>query len=248
MFKKRTVYHNVLGFFVIALVVLFTLSMQAWGGVEDYAGTYSGLFNGTDNGTWIARVESDGTCIGIAWSNMYEAASYGSGTVNASGDGSWFISTGAYMEGHIDGSGVFTGTWNNSYTGDSGTLTGSKSDAAKIATYSGTYEGTFSGDDTGSWTITAESTGYCSGTGWSGIYNENIVGEGGINENGLFIILTDSGSSLTGTVDESYNVEGIWHIAATGDRGLIDGAKKVSVDSGGGGGGGGGCFISTLVH
>jgi hypothetical protein len=90
---------------------------------SQYAGTYSGTFSGDDFGSWHGVIDSTGHATG------YAGATYGEGTVQASGGltlifGS--VSTGATFSGQIDSSGHIQGTWVNPFYGMHGTFSGER--------------------------------------------------------------------------------------------------------------------------
>ncbi len=91
----------------------------------EYKGTYSGTFSGTDSGTWTATIASTGKITGTVTSIL-------SGKLAVTGQG---LSSGAISLGNVSSGATFTGminlttgatsgTWVNTFYGDSGIFSG----------------------------------------------------------------------------------------------------------------------------
>ena len=97
--------------------------------LECLAGEYSGTYSGDDYGTWSITADSEGNISGTARSTIYQETYSVFGTTASSGSMTLVIggvSTGATFQGNIDFSGNVQGTWVNSYSGESGTFSGSR--------------------------------------------------------------------------------------------------------------------------
>lgn len=233
----------------IYLFAIFFLGMSVpvFAAVEDFEGIYNGTYSGTDNGTWTAKLDSQGNGVGFSWSNVTNIPDFGSATVNSSGEFVAFNDGGAISHGVIDSAGNVQGTWNNSITGRSGTFSGSINAINDLQALSGTYSGTYSGTDYGTWTATLDSQGNASGTSWSNKYQQPDSGSGIFNSSGEFATSSNGGAISYGAVDSAWDVQGFWNNPTNGHSGTLIGSKNVAISSDGDGGGGG-CFIATAAY
>ena len=217
-YLKKWLYINV----VAILFILVGTCTPSVGAVEDYKGTYSGTYSGTDYGTWTARYVSQGTGVGVAWSNRYNLPDVGSGAINSSGVFYATLNGGATLTGTVASNGNVQGTWYNSLTGQSGTLSGRKNLPAELQKFEGNYEGTFSG----SWNATIDSEGNCSGNVWSETDKKNYSGAGIINYTGESISQVSNGAIQHGIIDSVGNVQGTWYNPSGGSGSLT--GRKIS--------------------
>jgi len=209
---------------VAILFILIGTCTPSVGAVEDYKGTYSGTYSGTDYGTWTARYISQGTGVGVAWSNRYNIPDVGTGAINSSGVFYAKMNGGATLTGTVYSNGNVQGTWNNPFTGQSGTLSGRKNLPAELKKFEGNYKGTFSGSDNGTWNAAIDSEGNCSGNVWSETDKQNYSGAGIINYTGEFISEVSNRAIQHGIIDSVGNVQGTWYISS-GGSGTLTGSK-----------------------
>ncbi len=240
--------HRHLGAVFVTVVCLLGLVSAAWSAPADYDGTYYGTFSGDDSGVWVAVVSYTGDTVFLSYSTGSGDGDGGymswvdeSGSVGNYYTGSSAIQN-SWVDAYIDSSdGSVSGNWGNSYSSDSGTITGS---AYSSCPYAGTYSGSFAGDDSGTWSMTIASDGYITGSispASGGTYSF----EGGCHPDGYVIVVGDDGDgtdfAMFGTISGS-SISGEW---------ASDDGYSGTVSSGGGGGGGdgggGGCFIMSLA-
>ena len=221
---KKWLYINV----VTILFILVGTCTPSVGAVEDYKGTYSGTYSGTDYGTWTARYISQGTGVGVAWSNRYNIPDVGTGAINSSGVFYATMNGGSTLSGTVASNGSVQGTWYNSLTGQSGTLSGRKNLPAELQKFEGNYEGTFSGSDSGTWNAAIDSEGSCSGNVWSETDQQNYSGAGIINYTGEFISEVSNRAIQHGIINSAGNVQGTWYIPS-GGSGTLTGSKVSAI-------------------
>jgi hypothetical protein len=250
MFEAEKWIRKRVGIGMVAVVVLLLgLVSAAWCLPADYDGTYYGTFSGDDSGIWVAVVSYTGDTVFLSYSNSSGEGDggymsfYGEvGTV-----GNYYtpssVIQGSWVDGYIDSTdGSVSGSWGNSYSGDTGTISGS---AYTTFDYAGSYSGSFSGDDSGTWSMTIASDGYVTGTispASGGTYSF----EGGCHPDGHVIVVGEDDESTDfafyGQISGS-TVSGGW-VSEDGYSGTV-GSGSSGGD--GDGDGGGGCFIMSLA-
>ena len=249
MNRLHTLKTRLLPAFVLTLFLSAVLAAGVWGAEEDYYGNYTGSFTGTDEGYWVATINAD------PLKSVFLLRS----TDTGDGDGGYLlpgseagtvmhftsstILTGSDVTADVDsGDGNVTGTWENSDSGDSGTIAGQQTVSCA---YAGTYAGTITGGMTATFTMTIAADGYVTTTVkygsqtfhcYGGAHPDgHVLGTGKDHEKVDFF----SAGEISGS-----NISGVW-VSANDVDGAFTGTK-VS-DSSGGGGGGGGCFIQSLL-
>ena len=238
--------HQHVGIGIVAVVFLLGLVSVAWSLPTDYDGTYYGTFSGDDSGIWVAVVSYSGDTVFLSYSNSSGEGDGGYMTYwgEAGTVGNYYTSSsviqGSWVDAYIDSTdGSVSGDWGNSYSSDTGTISGS---AYTTCSYAGTYSGSFSGDDSGTWTMTIAANGYVTGT-ISPDSGGTASFEGGCHPDGHVIVVGEDSESVAfaffGQISGS-TVSGGWE---------SEDGYSGTVGSGGGGGdsGGGGCFIMSLA-
>ena len=229
------------------------ISAVAWCGQSDYDGAYAGTYSGSEDGIWIAVLDSSDENVFLAYSPDTENVDVGNLDYwgePSSGVGSFYTEYtsihGSEIDIYVDSSdGSVTGTWEN--VDESGDIEG---ELFTSVDYDGDYSGTFTGDDSGTWVLTIDEDGYVSGTMETDDGDYDF--EGVCHPDGYLIVAGDTGDveflvfgSISGPT-----VTGHW-ITEDDDSGTIsgtaDGADGGTTTSTAGGGGGGGCFISSLA-
>ena len=218
--------------FLVTFLLLTSVSQAAWGqlsqpelGVNatlnELQGIYSGMYSGTDYGTWTVKCDSKGNLTGVSWSEKYGVPDAGTGSVNSSGE---FISNmdgGATLSGNIDSTGNVMGSWIKSPGFQRGELEGRKNLPDELAIFMGAYSGTYSGTDHGTWDFIVDSSGNGTGTVESEQLMETYSGYGILNVSGEITAVISNGSILHGMIDSSGNVAGIWYHPSAGNGALF---------------------------
>lgn len=174
-------------------------------------GHYSGTFGGGDNGTWQVVVSPSGIVSGSAHSNVYNQNFSVSGSVASNGSATFGLTGSAAFTGTVNRSGDVTGTWINTVASLSGNFSGSKQSVAN--SFAGNHSGTYSGGDTGTWQITANTSGVISGTSTSNAGGACTI-SGIMGSNGS-VTLTSGGTSCGSSFTGSYSpvsgaITGTW--------------------------------------
>jgi len=235
--------------FIASILVLCGVASTAWCLSSDYYGTYAGRFSGDDSGYWVAVISSSENVF-LSYSTSRDEGDGGdvsfrseSGTVGNYYGYSEIEDT--YINTFVDASNdSVSGTWNNSYSGDSGSLSGS---AITSLAYAGSYSGNFSGDGSGSWTMVIDSDGYITGSMTSDEGRGTF--EGGCHPDGYVMAIGEDAGyndfAFFGQISGS-SISGGW-ISETGDDGSFSTGGSSSDGSSSGGSSGGGCFILSLI-
>ncbi len=251
MFEVAKRIYQRFGIGLMAAVFLLGMVSAAWSAQTDYDGTYYGSYSGDDSGIWVAVVNSAGDTVFLSYSTVTGEGDGGFMTWwgESSGIGNYYTGStviqGSWADGYIDSSdGSVSGSWGNTTSGDSGTLSGS---AYTSCPHAGTYSGSFSGDDSGTWSMTIASNGSITGT-ISPDSGGTHAFEGGCHPDGHMVVVGDDGSgtafAMFGQISGS-SVSGEW-VSDDGYSGTVSSSSGGS-SGGGGGGGGGGCFIMSLT-
>jgi len=115
--------------------------------ISDYAGVYSGILSGDDNGLWVGNVEPTGRTTVYFYSTIYHEMDGIEGYyINSSGNlmATTFVN-GAALNITFNTGGSVYGTWRSSDYYASGTISGSIQ--TNNSKYAGTYVGTIAGAD-----------------------------------------------------------------------------------------------------
>ena len=134
-------------------------------------GTYAGTYARPDSGTWTITVSASGVLTGSGVSSNPANPNFAmTGTVLPDGTAAFGnLSTGASFSTKVTPAGAISGTWTHpAFPGQTGTITGAKQDA--VASFAGSHSGTFTiagSTATGTWQMTATSSGMLTGTSTS---------------------------------------------------------------------------------
>ncbi len=179
-----------------------------------YAGNYSGTFEGDSDwdssGVWSFTVDASGNLTGRAV-DTYGEVTTGSGSVQAVGTFAMVMAAGSDVtfSGEIDASGNVSGTWEDSYWLESGSVTGTRLPTT-VAQYAGTYSGTLVGVGvSGTWASTVDSAGNWTGSGTVtgiGTYGVNGI----VSGTGAITTYIEEGGILTGQINASGQASGTW--------------------------------------
>lgn len=245
--STRTLLRKTAGWVTCFFAAVIFLAPPGLCAVSDYAGLYSGTFSGGDSGIWISIIQSGGSAAFISWSySLHQTDGTDGLSINDSGDISGWTENGAYLDIDVDSSsGTVTGTWAGG--GNNGSLQGSQCDATALSALAGTYTGSISGDASGSFSVTAASSGYVSGS--ITVEGDTIPVEGGFDCDGNIILDASGEAGIKGTVFSNGSISGSWY-SYDGYTGSFSGSSSgggTSVDGDGGSGSGGPCFIQMIA-
>lgn len=98
-----------------------------------------------------------------------------------------------------------------------------------LATLAGTYKGTISGGDTGTFTMTVNTSGNISGSGFSNLDQASFSITGLAKNDGSFTSSfgsTSAGATFSGTADQNGNMSGTWSNTSAGLSGTAQGTKQ----------------------
>ncbi|MBN1847246.1 MAG: hypothetical protein JW932_01535 [Deltaproteobacteria bacterium] len=234
------------GLTILMVLLLGLLSFPVWSLPGDYEGTYSGDYSGDDNGIWIAYVNNSGYMRFITWSDDHKSVDGGQAFVVDNGEIDLETDDETDVIGDIDDNDFdVEGDWDNP-SGDDGDFSGTQQDPGQVDDYADDYDEEFCGDADGTWEITVENTGYVSGHVYPSDGPDVFV-EGGINEDGTFILYTSDDAGIRGTIQSDGDVTGYWRNEEDAESGYISNKDTCGpITSELGDGGGGGCFISVL--
>jgi hypothetical protein len=174
-----------------------------------YAGNYSGTFDGDSSGVWSFTISASGNLTGRAVDSFGEVAA-GTGTVSGVGSFALVMADGGSytFSGVIDGAGHVTGIWEDALWLGTGTVSGSRLPTA-VAQYAGTYSGTLSGDASGTWSASVDSAGNWTGSGTVpglGTFGVNGI----VSGTGAVTTYIEEGGILTGQINPGGQISGTW--------------------------------------
>jgi len=193
-----------------------------------YAGAFKGTFTGDDNGNFGVLIDaSNGKVAGVAYSSQYDEYMGIRGTTPISYDQNvTFVSgnttTGATFSGQFTSVNVVTGTWQNSSTSGSGTISGSRVGGAIDATYR--FTGNYTGNDLGLFSLDVNSSNNVTGVSYS-IANDELLTVSGTVSGATLTATASDGTIITGALNtETGGLSGTWDSLAEGLSGSFSGS------------------------
>ena len=233
---------------LLSLALLFGVFIgKGFAAVSDYAGVYTGTYDGVDRGRWVINVKANGACYIGGWSDAHQMADYLIDDINANGEILYPWANGDYVYFNISLDGSAYGEFGNVRDNVVFFLgTGHKNNPDQVAAYAGSYEGAVSGDVTGTVYFKVHEDGSLSGS--ASIDNEQdiMLGVGTVTGGGEVFAVAEDGTVFSGSIDSSGRMSGQWQNYYWNTSGPVSATLEGAADNGDGGGGGGGCFISTL--
>jgi len=232
---------------MLSLWLALCLAVPVWGEEIDYHGTYTGTFDGGDNGIWVAAIGL--STLGDVVFLSYSATNGGDGGYLTFDDtaetgtlgtyrGESFIYPGNDIAAVVDSDdGSVNGTWSG-VSGD--TIEGQKITSCP---YDGEYAGALTGDSTGSWIMTIAPNCYIRGVVTIG--GNEYEFEGGATSGGAVLAAGDAEGDyffLNGSISGD-DMSGSWE-STSGDSGVFNTSVAQALADGGGSSG---CFINSLI-
>lgn len=229
---------------IATLLLTIIFSAVAHGAVEDYLGTYWGVFNGNYEERWHALIRESGEVIFVSSfydDRIFENLTFDSGTLRVDEDGyisgvtdilEWRIEATIFLSSMAS---TIEGTYENDSS--NGPLMGMLApiDPNMVGNYSGsltTDDSNTTEDYIGTWNITIDPLGYVSGTmAFTEGDTFNFQGVAMSDEYNplVFIVYGVSGVGLTGSYFAEYEdqnlISGWWCDTITGEHGSLIGQR-----------------------
>lgn len=192
-----------------------------------YSGVFAGTFSGDDSGTFGIMIDpQSGRVRGAAYAPLYDATTEASGSGIVSYDQTMafitgLVDTGATFNGQLPTPNAMSGTWSDSWEGDSGVFSGNRLGGTTGASHR--YSGVAL-DEFGT-TVAVLSMdingGVITGVGFSIEENEQFDFEGTLSGSTISAVAAD-GEVINGTLNPDDTFSGTWN-NPDGDSGTFEG-------------------------
>ena len=193
-----------------------------------YSGAFRGTFSGDDSGTFGVIVDPHtGEVRGAAHSSRYDAMTQASGAGIISYDQTMafitgFVDTGASFFGRLTSTDDMSGTWEDSWEGDSGTFSGTRIGGGAWASYRYTGVARNLDGSIGAVLSMDRDDNMINGIGYGIEDNDQFTFEGTLS--GTAISATASnGVQINGNLHPDDTFDGQWYNPADGDSGTFEG-------------------------